>query len=111
MNNGETLGQRIKRVREQRGWSQGALAMRSKVSQSMVSMAESDDREPRTSTFVAIARALDVSLDWLATGEMRTPEELQPDEQALIEAWRAIDSDSIKAFLLNSARDAARKDL
>lgn len=58
----------------------------------------------------AIARALDVSLDWLATGETRTPEELAPDEQALVDNYRAIDDEVIRGMILRMAQEAPKRE-
>ncbi|MBI4716591.1 MAG: helix-turn-helix transcriptional regulator [Planctomycetes bacterium] len=65
------MGARIRAARESRKWSQRQLASaigRSKVS---VTTYESARVCPSVATLVALAKALDRSLDWLAMGRPR----------------------------------------
>ncbi len=64
---GLTLGQRIRTAREARGESQVSLAEAAKISQGYLSQIEQDEREPSLSIAARIARALDISLDELAS--------------------------------------------
>jgi len=75
---------------ELRGLTQGQLAMLSGVSQSHISMVLSGQRQPRIDVAAGLARALDVSLDWLITGQERNPEALTPDENELLRTYRNI---------------------
>lgn len=59
----ETVGQRIKRLREERGVSMSALAWRAGISLPRLSNYESGKREPNLQGLSAIADALEVSLD------------------------------------------------
>jgi len=86
------------------------LAMRSEVGQSLISMAETNDREPRIGTAAALAQALDVSLDWLATGEMRTPDELTPAQAELIRLYNAIQSPTLRNMALDLVRAQVEAD-
>jgi transcriptional regulator with XRE-family HTH domain len=64
---GETLGKRIKALREKAGVSQQTIAVAAGLSVSMVAQMEQGKKEdPRLSTLSAIADALAVSLDELA---------------------------------------------
>lgn len=72
----ETIGKRIKRVRMQRGLTQGELGTLMGVRQSQVSRWERDQGEMWPSTRRELAKALGVTQEWLAG----SPEEdLQPE--------------------------------
>lgn len=58
----ETTGERIKRLRKARGWSQAQLAEAAGLEQQAISHAERDRHEPRISTIEAIADALDETI-------------------------------------------------
>jgi transcriptional regulator with XRE-family HTH domain len=62
----ETLGQRLKRLREAAGLTQAALADAAGVPIGTIRGYEYDRREPLVGTVVKIARAIGVSLDELA---------------------------------------------
>lgn len=63
------LQERIRRARRKGGMSQAALAERIHVRRSAVSNWESaNDVHPSMQNLIAIARACEVSLEWLGTG-------------------------------------------
>lgn len=63
------LQERIRRARRKGGMSQAALAERLHVRRSAVSNWESaNDVHPSMQNLIAIARACEVSLEWLGTG-------------------------------------------
>lgn len=62
-----TLGEKLKALRAQRGWSQRELAERSLVRQSLISLLESGRQADTTSRNVRrLAQALGVTVDYLA---------------------------------------------
>lgn len=69
-----TIGERVKKKREERGWSQSELGRRmvadgwSKYGQVAVSRTEEGTRTPRLDESVSMAQVLGVALTWLATG-------------------------------------------
>lgn len=65
----ETVGQRIKRLREERGLSQAALGSRCDMDHTAVSRIEHDRVKPTRRTLRDVARALEVSVDDLTGGE------------------------------------------
>jgi phage repressor protein C with HTH and peptisase S24 domain len=66
---GMTIGERIKEAREAKGWSQARLATEIGASDaSTIGQAERRPSGPGRDNLVKIAAALDVSVDWLATG-------------------------------------------
>lgn len=60
-----TLSQNIRRIRRERAWSQQYLSTRAGLHCTEISRLERNLREPRITTVVAVARALDVSIDEL----------------------------------------------
>ena len=62
-----TFAQRLRQLRHQRGISQGALARRADLSQSLVQALEQGcRRNPRLGTLQKLSRGLGVSIDELA---------------------------------------------
>ena len=76
------LGARIAALRRAAGWNQAELARRLRISPSAVGMYEQGRREPSADMLVQIARVLEVSVDYLLTGEV-TREETESLEQML----------------------------
>ena len=72
------LGQRIAALRRQQGLSQAQLAARLGISPSAMGMYEQGRREPSADTLVALARELQVTTDFLLTGQLNA----QMDEEA-----------------------------
>lgn len=60
-----TLGQKVKKCREELGYTQVELAKRTQTSQSYISRLEKDDFNPSTQMVVSIAVTLGVSTDYL----------------------------------------------
>jgi transcriptional regulator with XRE-family HTH domain len=56
------LGDRIKEIREIRGFSQEEFAKRVDLSQATISQIERGDRDPSLSTLIGIAKGLDVHI-------------------------------------------------
>lgn len=61
-----TLGERIKRLRQERNWSQAQLAQRLAVHQKQVSGYERNVHVPSVEVLIRLAELLNVSLDYLA---------------------------------------------
>ena len=71
------LGERIALLRRIRGLSQAQLANLLKISPSAMGMYEQGRREPPVQILIGLSRALDVSTDFLLTGQAVTQEESQ----------------------------------
>ena len=71
------LGQRIALLRRQAGMSQAELAARMGVSASAVGMYEQGRREPSVEGLVSLSDILQVSTDYLLTGKVADPRDLQ----------------------------------
>lgn len=103
----DSLGDRIKSVREALGISRPDLARRTGVGYSTIAEIERGGMRSTTKLHV-IARELGVSDEWLATGrgvkergqtysvceESPQPYLLPPDEQEILDVWRSLDKDS-----------------
>ncbi len=63
------LGERIALLRRGQGWSQAALAERLHISPSAVGMYEQGRREPSLEALLELARAFEVTADYLLTGQ------------------------------------------
>jgi transcriptional regulator with XRE-family HTH domain len=101
-----TLGSTIAKLREQRGWSQGQVAVRADMKATQVSRIERDVHETiNARTLARLAMAFDVSTDYLMceAGWMRErphPKELAASEQRLIDNMHQIKSDVLRRRVL-----------
>src|SRR5437016_1476753 len=80
---GETLGQRIARLRRERGITQVELAERIGIIQTIVSAVESDDRKLFAEMAVRFAQALEVSMDELLGPGRREKKGKKPSRKIL----------------------------
>jgi len=95
---------RLANLLDLRGWSHGKLACRTKISRSNIStFLSNSDRDIGFSKAIAIAKALDISLDWLAGLPKRNPNKLEPDEDELVNLYRLL-PDYEKPAILGSVR-------
>lgn len=78
------LGARIAALRREAGLSQAQLASRLGISPSTMGMYEQGRREPSANTLIALSRELNVSVDYLLTGTVRTEAEANAMEQLLL---------------------------
>ena len=78
-------GERIAALRRRAGLSQAELAQRLQISASAMGMYEQGRREPSVDTLIAMAQELQVSIDYLLTGKIRTVEEDALMTQMLLE--------------------------
>lgn len=74
------FGDRLKEIRQKRGITQEALAKSVSISPSSISLYERGIREPNLNMLISIAKALDVSTDYLlglTNNEFRISSELK----------------------------------
>lgn len=99
----------VRKLRRQRGWTQGQLAVHSGVSRGSIALIETGEREtPNIETMSKLAAALRVSVDHILieAGFIEAPENpghLSPSEQDLIASIRSIQSEEIRMRTLQSA--------
>jgi len=85
----QTLGGKIRKLREERGWSQAQLAMKSGVARSHIALIELKKlAHPRTDVFMKLARAFNVPIEELyqAAGyevEMKSMRRAETPEEIL----------------------------
>jgi transcriptional regulator with XRE-family HTH domain len=80
---GETLGERIARIRKERGLTQIELADKIGIIQSIISSVENDVRKLSAEMAVRFAQALDVSLDELLGPGPQDKKERKPSRRIL----------------------------
>jgi transcriptional regulator with XRE-family HTH domain len=73
-----TVGERIKLVRDARGWTQERLADEAKISRGFLSEVEKHGKNISLDLLLRIATALGASVGYLATGDGDQPGERKP---------------------------------
>lgn len=68
-----TVGERIRQVREARGWTQERLANEAKISKGFLSELEKHDKNVSLELLGKVATALGASVGYLASGEGAQP--------------------------------------
>lgn len=110
------VSERIRELRKQRGWSQGALAEMIRVSRPAVTQWENGDtKNLRADNLISLARAFGITVDELLTGQPLRIADTSPryhastktrDEEVLLEKYRLLDkSDKNKLQAIASALD------
>ncbi len=90
-----------------RGRSQRWLSINAHVSQASVSAyLNGVHKRLALEVWIRIAKALDISLDWLAGLPPREAAILSVEEEELLRLWRTIRSDLIKSTTLSTLRAA-----
>jgi transcriptional regulator with XRE-family HTH domain len=104
------VGARIRSAREARGWTQGQLAEAVGVSRSAVAQWETERAGQVRANIARVARALDVSIEYLliGAGPLTSVEATTGDELALLRLYRACEPED-RAMLLRTARRLARR--
>ena len=91
-----TIGERVKKVRSDKGLTMEQFGARLGIGKSAVSMIEKGTNIPSDQTIISISREFLVSEEWLRTGEgEQTPELTTEQEMARLvaQALKAEDSD------------------
>jgi transcriptional regulator with XRE-family HTH domain len=105
----QTLARKLDRRMAQLGLSQQALAQKSGVSDSEVSrLLKGQSKRPGLHNILRLARALDVSVDFLADDTLQEDPrvdrpEIPPEEESLLELVRAIGGREV-AMILDATR-------
>jgi transcriptional regulator with XRE-family HTH domain len=104
-----TVGERIRKVRTERGWTQDQLARHVDVSRSAVAQWETDRVGQVRGNLTRIAEVLDVSVEFLLHGQdKRAPLAAgSGDELALLRLYRQCEAED-RTFLLRTARKLAK---
>lgn len=104
-----TFGERLSNLLELKGWSHAQLALRSGLSRRYISMIISGERNsPSFEAATHIARALGISMEWLANEPENKPGSLTPEEQYMLQLFRAIPSQDVRRMLLEVTRSQVK---
>ena len=96
--NAEEIGKRIDQIRRSKNWKQKDIYDRAQMSNVAMSNYINGKRIPDTESIYKIAKALEVSIEYLLTGEDFRPE-LPDQEEKLLELFRQLSpEDKIKIF-------------
>lgn len=76
----DTIGNRVRHVRETMGLKQGQMAVKLGIPQSSLSQFESDKRIPGIEILIKISQLANVSTDWLLLGENSEGEPVKNNE-------------------------------
>jgi transcriptional regulator with XRE-family HTH domain len=86
-----SLGTRIKRLRQDRNWSQAQFALKLKVHQKQISGYERNVYVPSTDLLIRVAELFNVSLDYLAFEDRDDSQQVQIADRDLLQKMEAID--------------------
>lgn len=104
-----TFGERLTGILDTRGMKPAVLAFRSKLSARYVNMLLSGERDkPSFKAVVAIARTLNVSLEWLAGIPPKDKTVLSPEEEYVIQLYRSIPGGDKRRMFIQVTRDAVK---
>ncbi|MDP9728665.1 helix-turn-helix domain-containing protein [Alicyclobacillus tolerans] len=97
----DSFGYRIRRIRQQRDWSQQELALRSGISTPHISSLERDIRQPSLEYAKRLANALGVPLTALCdnTKELKMPKILESTEDWPVEIQNLILNEEAAPYL------------
>lgn len=93
MNQTETMDihNRIKRLRQERNWTQGELAQKIGIQQKQISAYERGVNFPSTEVLLKLAEIFDVSLDYLAFDKANTASKVHVKDRELLRFFEIID--------------------
>lgn len=96
------IGNRITKLRKQFGWTQEELAEKAELTPQFVSYAESGKRAMRPENLLKLSRAINVSADYLLTGDI-----IKKDILKLSEKLQKLSASQIK--IIESIIDECNK--
>lgn len=86
------LHERIRKLRQERGWTQTELGERIHVHQKQVSSYERGVNVPSTDILIKLAEVFDVTLDYLAFNSQGGASKLNIQDRELLRRFEAVDS-------------------
>lgn len=106
----ETLGERVKRLRLARGFTQQELGAKAGVAQSTISGVEKGERQIQPSSLIELAHALHTEAYYLKYGLGKESINATADQtqQLLLDAFPLLD-EGVREIWLSSARAALKK--
>ncbi|WP_018750680.1 helix-turn-helix domain-containing protein [Paenibacillus sanguinis] len=94
-----TIGERLKRLREEQHISLNDLAMSTNLSKGNLSSYENNKIKPSADALISLSDFYNISIDWILTGKNRTPlqstgtdetSDYSTDEKSLIKIFRLL---------------------
>lgn len=85
------LSEKIKQVRQSKGWTQAELALKLNIQQKQVSFYESATFNPSADVLIKLAEVFDVSLDYLAL-DSEQKESVKIRDREILRLAEAIDN-------------------
>ena len=86
-----TLGERIKRLRQDRGWTQTQLSKKINVHQKQISGYERSVHAPSIELLIKVAELFNVSLDYIAFDDRGDKNRIQIADRELMRTVKEID--------------------
>jgi len=86
-----TLGDRIKRLRQERGWSQAQLSQKLKIHQKQISGYERGIHAPSIDLLIKLTEIFNVSLDYIAFDNQDDKSRIQIADRELMQTVKEID--------------------
>ena len=93
-------GERIKKRRQELGWTQDDLCKKAGISKGFLSDVENDKRNVSSENLLDIARALSVSLDYLMTGKASNEKAAEVSIPASLATFAAEEGLSLRKTLM-----------
>ena len=81
------MGERIKKIRKSKGWSQTELAEKIGITSGGLSGLEANKKDASKTTIIKLSEVLEVSADYLLTGKEGT-NDISEDERLILETLR-----------------------
>lgn len=85
------IGERIKRLRQERDWTQADLGEAISIHQKQVSSYERGVNVPSTEILIKLAEIFNVTLDYLAFDTKGVPSKLNIQDRELLRRFEAVD--------------------
>ena len=86
-----SLHERIKRLRQERGWTQAEVAEKVSIHQKQISTYERGVTSPSTDVLIKLAEVFDVTLDYLAFESQHLTGKTNIQDRELLRRFEAID--------------------
>ena len=87
-----TLGERIKRLRQEKGWSQAQLSKKLNTHQKQISGYERGIHAPSIELLIKMAEIFNVTLDYIASDEQEDKSRIQIADRELMLTVKEIDA-------------------
>ena len=91
-----TIGEKIRKLRKEKGWSQSQLAQKIDINTRNISLYESEKAIPSSETVQKLATLFDVSTDYLFNDEPQNIASMGIKDKSLISLFEEIDKMTVE---------------